>query len=225
MCTNKVEVYRVHPLTSGKNILVICGPGNNGGDGLVAARHLAQYGYNPSIYYPKEGKNELYQVLISPNSTLSLINMIGVLTKQRLKTQLNNLSIPFITDFSEALKSTHFIVDAIFGFSFGGPLREPFPSIISQIESTSVPVLSVDAPSSWDIQEGPPKEGPGAKFMPQSLISLSAPKPCVKHYKGRHFIGGRFLTKAIVEKYGLDLPQYPGIDQVLEIGVDAEGRL
>lgn len=225
MCTNKVEVYRVHPLTSGKNILVVCGPGNNGGDGLVAARHLAQYGYNPSIYYPKEGKNELYQVLISPNSTLSLINMIGVLTKQRLKTQLNNLSIPFITDFSEALKSTHFIVDAIFGFSFGGPLREPFPSIISQIESTSVPVLSVDAPSSWDIQEGPPKEGPGAKFMPQSLISLSAPKPCVKHYKGRHFIGGRFLTKAIVEKYGLDLPQYPGIDQVLEIGVDAEGRL
>lgn len=197
-------VYRVHPLASGKNILVICGPGNNGGDGLVAARHLAQYGYNPSIYYPKEGKNELYQ---------------------RLKTQLNNLSIPFITEFSEALKSTHFIVDAIFGFSFGGPLREPFPSIISQIESTSVPVLSVDAPSSWDIQEGPPKEGPGAKFMPQSLISLSAPKPCVKQYKGRHFIGGRFLTKAIVEKYGLDLPQYPGIDQVLEIGVDAEGRL
>jgi len=86
-------------------------------------------------------------------------------------------------------------------------------------------VLSVDAPSSWDIQEGPPKEGPGAKFMPQSLISLSAPKPCVKYYKGRHFIGGRFLTNAIVEKYGLDLPQYPGIDQVLEIGVDAEGRL
>lgn len=33
-----------------------------GGDGLVAARHLAQYGYSPSVYYPKEGKNELYQV-------------------------------------------------------------------------------------------------------------------------------------------------------------------
>lgn len=33
-----------------------------GGDGLVAARHLVHYGYQPSIYYPKEGKNELYQV-------------------------------------------------------------------------------------------------------------------------------------------------------------------
>lgn len=175
-----------------------------GGDGLVAARHLAQYGYTPSIYYPKQGKNELYE---------------------RLKIQLQNLSVPFVADFTSALQQSDFLVDAIFGFSFGGPLRDPFPSIISQIESTSIPVLSVDAPSSWDIQSGPPKEGPGAKFMPQALISLSAPKPCVRFYRGRHFIGGRFLTKEITDKYGLDLPQYAGIDQVLEIGVDAEGRL
>lgn len=203
-------------------MLVVCGPGNNGmtekqsplktkpliqetgGDGLVAARHLAHYGYTPSIYYPKQGKNELYQ---------------------RLKTQLHNLSVPFVTDFSSALQQADFLIDAIFGFSFGGPLRDPFPAIIAEMESTRVPVLSVDAPSSWDIQSGPPKEGPGAKFMPQALISLSAPKPCVKYYRGRHFIGGRFLTKEITDKYGLDLPWYPGIDQVMEIGVDTEGRL
>ncbi|QMW32143.1 hypothetical protein G4B84_007574 [Aspergillus flavus NRRL3357] len=175
-----------------------------GGDGLVAARHLAQYGYEPSVYYPKEGKNELYQ---------------------RLKTQLDNLSVPFITDFPVAIKSADLLVDAIFGFSFGGPLRDPFPTIISQIEAASVPVLSVDAPSSWDIEGGPPKEGPGSKFMPEYLISLTAPKPCVKYYQGRHFLGGRFLTKSITEKYGLDLPNYPGIDQIVEVGVDAEGRL
>ncbi|BAE62421.1 AI-BP family protein [Aspergillus flavus] len=202
-------VHRVHPPSAGKNILVVCGPGNNGkstsrGDGLVAARHLAQYGYEPSVYYPKEGKNELYQ---------------------RLKTQLDNLSVPFITDFPVAIKSADLLVDAIFGFSFGGPLRDPFPTIISQIEAASVPVLSVDAPSSWDIEGGPPKEGPGSKFMPEYLISLTAPKPCVKYYQGRHFLGGRFLTKSITEKYGLDLPNYPGIDQIVEVGVDAEGRL
>ncbi|KAL5363477.1 YjeF N-terminal domain-containing protein [Aspergillus floccosus] len=197
-------IYRVHPPSAGKNILVVCGPGNNGGDGLVAARHLAQYGYTPSVYYPKEGKNELYQ---------------------RLKTQLHNLSVPFITDFPAAIKETNFLVDSIFGFSFGGPLREPFPAIIAAMESAPVPVLSVDAPSSWDIESGPPKDGPGANFMPQYLISLTAPKPCVKFYRGRHFLGGRFLTRSIAEKYGLDLPQYPGIDQVVEVGVDAEGRL
>lgn len=197
-------VYRVHPPSKGKNILVVCGPGNNGGDGLVAARHLYQYGYNPSVYYPKEGKHELYQ---------------------RLKTQLKNLNVPFVPDFTEALKSADLIVDAIFGFSFGGPLREPFPAIIRQMEETSVPVLSVDAPSSWDIEAGPPKEGPGSKFMPQFLVSLTAPKPCVKYYRGRHFLGGRFLSKPIIEKYGLDCPNYPGIDQIVEVGVDAEGRL
>lgn len=197
-------VWKVHPLNAGPNVLVVCGPGNNGGDGLVAARHLAQYGYKPSVYYPKEGKNELYQ---------------------RLKTQLHNLSVPFITDFDAALKDTNFLVDAIFGFSFGGPLRDPFGHIVSRIESSNVPVLSVDAPSSWDIQSGPPKEGPGAKFMPKALISLTAPKPCVKFYSGRHFVGGRFLSKDITDKYGLDMPPYPGIEQVLEVKVDAEGRL
>ncbi|KAI9374245.1 YjeF N-terminal domain-containing protein [Aspergillus egyptiacus] len=199
-------VYRVHPPAAGKNILVICGPGNNGGDGLVAARHLAQYGYTPSIYYPKEGKKDLYA---------------------RLKTQLQNHSVPFInpTEFPSALQKTDMIVDAIFGFSFGGPLREPFGDIISAIEKSKKPVLAVDAPSSWDIESGPPKEGPGSGFMPEYLISLTAPKPCVKFFRGRHFIGGRFLTRGVAEKFGLDLPQYPGIDQVMEVGVDAEGRL
>jgi NAD(P)H-hydrate epimerase len=164
----------------------------------------------------------------APDRPLEAIGTRLIITQpnqQRLKTQLRNLSVPFVSDFTDALKSADFLVDAIFGFSFGGPLRDPFPSIISQIESSSVPVLSVDAPSSWDIESGPPKEGPGSKFMPQALISLTAPKPCVKYYRGRHFVGGRFLTKSIVEKYGLDCPDYPGIDQIVEVGVDAEGRL
>lgn len=141
---------------------------------------------------------------------------------QRLKTQLRNLSVPFTTTFTDSLNTSDLVVDAIFGFSFGGPLRDPFPSIVSQIETSPVPVLSVDAPSSWDIESGPPKEGPGAKFMPQTLVSLTAPKPCVKHYRGRHFLGGRFLTKAILDKYDLDCPDYQGIDQVVEVGVQGE---
>lgn len=35
---------------------------HSGGDGLVAARHLRHYGYQPTIYYPKRPKNDLYQV-------------------------------------------------------------------------------------------------------------------------------------------------------------------
>ncbi|THC90298.1 hypothetical protein EYZ11_010233 [Aspergillus tanneri] len=199
-------VYRIHPPSSGKKILVVCGPGNNGGDGLVAARHLAHYGYKPSVYYPKSSNNPLYD---------------------RLKLQLDCLDVKSISadEFPAALKSSDFLIDAVFGFSFSGSLRGPFPDIISEIESATIPVLSVDAPSSWNIETGPPKEGPGSKFMPEALISLTAPKPFVKYYKGRHFVGGRFLTRGIADMYNLDLPQYPGIDQVVEVEVDTEGKL
>lgn len=36
--------------------------GNNGGDGLVAARHLYHFGFKPSLYYPKQPEKDLYQV-------------------------------------------------------------------------------------------------------------------------------------------------------------------
>ena len=77
------------------------------------------------------------------------------------------------------------------GFSFSGEVREPFPSVIECLEKTDLPVTSVDAPSSWSIEDGPPKSGVGSRFQPAVLVSLTAPKPLVKHFQGRHFVGGR----------------------------------
>lgn len=77
------------------------------------------------------------------------------------------------------------------GFSFSGEVREPFPAVINAMAEAKVPVTSVDAPSSWDIEQGPPKSGVGSNFHPDVLVSLTAPKPLVKFFKGRHFIGGR----------------------------------
>ncbi|KAF4469338.1 hypothetical protein FALBO_3762 [Fusarium albosuccineum] len=184
-----------------------------GGDGLVAARHLRHYGYNPTVFYPKRSKNDLYQ---------------------RLAKQLEDLEVPFVDDFSSALGSTDHIVDAIFGFSFSGEVREPFPAVIQALQDTKLPVTSVDAPSSWDIENGPPESGLGSSFMPTALVSLTAPKPLVKHFKGRHFIGGRhvpilqfrlveinsrnrFVTPGIAKKFDFEVPAYKGIDQVVEV--------
>lgn len=141
-----------------------------------------------------------------------------------MKKQLEDLKVPFTEDFASAMQNTDHIIDAIFGFSFSGEVREPFPKVIEALASTKIPVLSVDAPSSWDIENGPREDGPGMGFMPPALISLTAPKPLVKWFKGIHFLGGRFVSPSVAEKYGLDIPNYQGLDQVVEVPVDS-GKL
>lgn len=63
--------------------------------------------------------------------------------------------------------------------------------MIRALGETKIPVTSVDAPSSWNIDEGPPKSGLGSNFHPAVLVSLTAPKPLARFFKGRHFVGGR----------------------------------
>ncbi|TGZ83129.1 YjeF N-terminal domain-like protein [Ascodesmis nigricans] len=197
-------VYKVHPPQSNKpRVLIACGPGNNGGDGLVCARHLHHFHYRPSIFYPKQPKNPLYQHLLQ---------------------QCRDLGIPEVTDFNQALLQTDHIVDAIFGFSFQAPIRDPFPSVLEALAATTVPVTSVDAPSGWDITNGPPDEGPVKGWHPDYLVSLTAPKPLVKFFKGkRHFVGGRFVSPGVAERWGVDVPKYEGVDQVVEVPVESMG--
>jgi len=95
-------------------------------------------------------------------------------------------------------------------------------SITNVSNQTNIPILAVDSPSSWNIDSGPPDSGPGSKYNPDALISLTAPKPLVKWFKGRHFVGGRFLSKKVADKFDIDVPDYKGVDQIVEI--KAEGQ-
>ncbi len=71
---------------------------------------------------------------------------------------------------------------------------------------TKIPVTAVDAPSSWDIERGPPESGVGSNFHPAVLVSLTAPKPLANHFRGRHFIGGRYAPCSVSVSVSLFLP-------------------
>ncbi|XP_061461813.1 NAD(P)H-hydrate epimerase [Rhineura floridana] len=178
------------------SVLVVCGPGNNGGDGLVCARHLKMFGYEPTLYYPKRPNKPLFE---------------------GLTTQCKKMDIPFLSEFpSEAALIDEIyglVVDAIFGFSFQGAVREPFGTILSILEKVTVPIASIDIPSGWDVEKGN-VEG----LQPDMLISLTAPKKAAKHFTGRyHFLGGRFVPVAVQKKYSLHLPPYPETDCVVRL--------
>ncbi|KAJ3166673.1 hypothetical protein HDU88_003156 [Geranomyces variabilis] len=187
-------ICSTYPIETHKNILVVAGGGNNGGDGLVAARHLFHFGYAVTVYYPKPTDKPIYK---------------------GLQTQLRALHVPFVAEITNVLKTSDVIVDAIFGFGFSGSLRAPFDTIIPQLVKSGVPIASVDVPSGWDVVKGDPGDG----IKPDLLISLSIPKRGVESYTGRHFLGGRFVPPDLAKELGFSTPwgRHPGMQQCVDI--------
>jgi NAD(P)H-hydrate epimerase len=183
-------------------VLIICGPGNNGGDGMVAARHLRLFGFEDvTLLNARKPNKDLFCNLIR-------------------QAELNQVKIsydasPYLTDASLGL-----VVDALFGFSFKPPVRpdfEPLMEILTHAQSKKIPVVSVDIPSGWDVEKGPP-ENKSLYFMPDTLVSLTAPKLCAKYFTGpNHYLGGRFVPKGLEEKYSMNLPPYPGIECIVRL--------
>ncbi|KAG5048668.1 hypothetical protein AAZX31_04G091100 [Glycine max] len=205
VATSISEVYKPSEYS---RVLTICGPGNNGGDGLVAARHLHHFGYKPFVCYPKRTPKPLYAGLV---------------------TQLEALSIPFFSVEelpSDLSNGFDVVIDAMFGFSFHGSPRPPFDDLIqrlvslhnnnNQIGQKRSVIVSVDIPSGWHVEEG---DVDGTGIKPDMLVSLTAPKLGAKKFGGpHHFLGGRFVPPAIAEKYKLILPPYPGTSMCVRIG-------
>ncbi|OBZ71298.1 NAD(P)H-hydrate epimerase, partial [Grifola frondosa] len=189
-------------------VLVCCGPGNQGGDGLVAARHLGMFGYKPTIWMPKlpaqpAGSKEIYR---------------------RLKFQCDNCNIQTLapsadsSSLRDVLARSDVILDAIFGFSFQRPSRPRStpPSRCSRVRPAH---RFCGYPVRVGRRAG---NAQGVGLEPDVLVSLTAPKEGVRCFKGRHFLGGRFVSKVMEEKHQLKLPAYPGFSQIVELPRVAE---
>ncbi|XP_004924306.1 NAD(P)H-hydrate epimerase [Bombyx mandarina] len=192
-------IAKVFPPSTHSSALIVCGPGNNGGDGLVAARHMQLFGYNVSVHYPKRTPKPLYENLL----------------EQCIRFNVNIIDkLPDTKDLNNEYKV---LVDALFGFSFKPPVREELKPALDALIDSNLPVCSVDIPSGWDVEKGP---GEGRALKPALLISLSAPKLCAKPEflrNTKHYLGGRFLPTDILKKYNLEIPQYPDQEQIVKL--------
>ncbi len=189
-------VHDAYPPSTHARVLCVCGPGNNGGDGLVAARHLWQFGYTPTVVYPKRPSKPLF------------VNLAA---------QMDMHGIPMLHELPPMSGQYDVVLDAIFGFSFSGAVRSPFDGILPAIRDASIPLVSVDIPSGWDVERGPPAGEGAAVLRPDVLISLTAPKLCASHHTGAHYLGGRFVPKSIADQFGLSQPAFAGTEQVVRL--------
>lgn len=211
------SIAKSYPLSEIHNkIMLCCGPGNNGGDGLVAARHLKLFGYTPIVIYPKEPKQELYKQLLKQCEAFDIQIYYSIPEKSLI--ELGDL-----------------IVDCIFGFSFKPPNKNAdFAKLLKQIdeacnsETTKMPLISVDIPSGWHVEKGPDSiDSDQAELdvslriptlKPDCLISLTAPKLCAFRFEGRfHYLGGRFCPEKLIQKYKLTLPNFPRTEGIVQL--------
>jgi len=123
-----------------KNVLVFAGLGNNGGDGLVIARHLAGYGSNVTVFLLGESNNIRSEECSWNWHLLKKMKSVKSLTDVNLE-HLNNLEFDII-------------VDGILGTGISGEIREPQASAITFINKSNAFKLAVDVPSGIDPDTG-----------------------------------------------------------------------
>ena len=133
------EKYPIDYLKEG--VLVFAGLGNNGGDGLVIARHLAGYGVNVTVFLLGEPDNIRSEECSWNWSLLEKMKSVKLLTGGNLE-DLNNLEFKII-------------IDGILGTGISGEIREPHASAITFInKSHKLGVVAVDVPSGLNPDTG-----------------------------------------------------------------------
>lgn len=133
-------------------VVIVCGTGNNGGDGLVAARHLLNAGFRVEI------------MIIGRLSKLKPDPSTNYLILKKMKRAKFVRRLP---------NQAGLIIDALFGLGLNSDIREPYASVIRRINAHKAPVLAVDVPSGLNADTG---KVLGIAVKAKRTVTFVAPK-------------------------------------------------
>ncbi|NFG62788.1 NAD(P)H-hydrate dehydratase [Clostridium sp. CMCC3677] len=166
------EIYNM-----GDSFLVICGQGNNGGDGLAISRHLFNNGKKVKVYIV--GVNENYSDDFKLN--LKILTNLENIEIKKIRSE-EDIDINLVND----IKKFDVVVDAIFGIGLNRDLKGLFKTIIDEINVNSNIIVSVDVPSGLDCDEGVPK---GISIRANYTYTFEVIKKGFLSYKAIEYLG------------------------------------
>lgn len=178
-------------------VLVLCGKGNNGGDGAVAARLLAE------IQTP-------VRLVLLGSIEETQGDAATAFTRAKETQGLDFVEVKDEAALREAIADAHLIVDAVVGTGFKPPLRGLATVARDLIATMKRPVVAVDLPSGWDAdstaQTSADENGVAQAFRADSVVTFVGPK--MAHVFG-HLTPGKTFGPIVVAPIGTPLESMP----------------
>jgi len=160
-------------LKKGAEAIVLCGPGNNGGDGFIAARCLSAAGFKVDVR------------LLKPPLGLAG-DAAAAFTRMNLPHGSTHEGDLVAGDLIAALKAADLVVDALFGAGLDRPLTGAAAKLVDAVNAAEKPVLAVDLPSGVNGADGTIA---GAAIRAQATVTFFREKPGHVLYPGRGHCG------------------------------------
>jgi NAD(P)H-hydrate epimerase len=152
----------IHSDLSERQVAILCGRGNNGGDGFVVARTLVQRGVDVSVFL----MGRVADVRGDARTNLEILGRLGVTVIEIADGQAWELHLSEVRDCT-------LIVDAIFGTGLNAPLTGLIESVVTDVNASGIPVVSIDIPSGLSADSSEPI---GESIEAGTTVTLGAPK-------------------------------------------------
>jgi NAD(P)H-hydrate epimerase len=155
-------IEAVHAELLERHVAILCGPGNNGGDGFVVARTLLQRGVPVSVFL----LGHVAEVRGDARVNLEVLGRLGLTVVESADSQAWELHFSEVTNCS-------LVVDAIFGTGLRSPISGLIESVVADVNSSGIAVVSIDLPSGLSADSAEPI---GESIAADTTVTLAAPK-------------------------------------------------